>query len=104
MLLGLVGTTTTLVSWAGSSTLYYFALALLFGYAGFFVEDRETVRQMIEGLGVLLVVVQGISWSSLLVLGVPIGWGPAEFAEFASFFAGVLSILAPRYFRDPAPP
>ncbi len=76
---------------------YHVGVGLLFLYVGFWVRDPQTVRQMVLGLGVLLVVVKTIT------ILVPLGWGgPPEHGsvEISCLVVGVLSILAARYLPD----
>jgi hypothetical protein len=81
--LGLVGFTNILgLGWSILAHAYHVALGLLFGLTGLLVRDKETVRLMVGGLGVLLVVVKGISVLGLLVVGENPLWGPIEMTCF----------------------
>ena len=70
------------LGWSILAHAYHVALGLLFGLTGLLVRDKETVRLMVGGLGVLLVVVKGISVLGLLVVGENPLWGPIEMTCF----------------------
>ena len=79
---------------------YHVALGLLFGYAGFFVRNREAVRQLIGGLGVLVLVVNGLYIPVPLLWGGHPLWGPIE---VSCLIVGIVSVLAAKFLRDPPP-
>ncbi len=96
-LAGLVGA----LHWHSLSGVYHVALGLLFAYGGFFVEDRETVRQMVGGLGVLVLVVKG------LVIFIPSLWGEHPLwgpVEVSCLIVGIASVFAAKLLRDPTTP
>ncbi len=96
VLIGLWGIT-NVEGWAWAPSLYHLCLGLIFGYTGFFVRERNTVLNIVQGLGVLMVVVKGITLLSLLLIGQAIQWGTVE---VSCFIVGIGSILAARYLRD----
>lgn len=96
IMLGLVGFT-NVEGWAWAPSLYHFGLGLLFAYAGFFERERESVLQIIQGLGVLMVAIKGITLLALLLLGYGIRW---DSIEVSCFVVGIGSILVARYLRD----
>lgn len=99
VLIGLVGFT-NITGWAWVPSLYHLCLGLFFGYAGFFVRERDVVLQIIEGLGILLVVVKGITLLVLLLLREPLHWGSFE---ISCFVVGIGSIVMARYLRGSEP-
>jgi len=99
IVIGLVGFT-NVEGWAWAPSLYHFGLGLLFAYAGYFERERESVLQIIQGLGVLMVAIKGITLLALLLLGGEIRWGSIE---VSCFVVGIGSILVARYLRDDQP-
>ena len=80
--------------WHYGAAFYHLFLALLFGYVGFFAPNHGHVRQMVMGLGVLVLLVKAteilLSWSfSGRVLHGPV--------EITCLMVGITSILAARY-------
>lgn len=88
------------LGWSWLPTAFHLILAALFAYAGFFVRDKETVQDFLEGFGWLLAVVKGISALTLWALGEVVLWNPIE---WTCVLIGVSSILVGRYLRDPLP-
>ncbi len=95
-LAGLVGA----LHWHYLSDVYHVALGLLYGYAGFMVPEREAVRQLVGGLGVLVLVVKGLAIPVPLLWGEHPLWGPIE---VSCLIVGIVSVLAAKFLRDPPP-
>lgn len=83
--------------WEAISIFYHAGVGLLFLYVGFSRLEATTVRQMVGGLGVLLVVVKTVTILTPLMWGGPPQHGPVEFTCLA---LGISSILAARYLKD----
>ncbi len=83
--------------WRLTANFYHAGVGLLFLYVGFWLRDHATIRQMVGGLGVLLVVVKTITIATPLTWGGPAKHGPIE---ITCLVVGFLSILAARYLRD----
>ena len=95
-LAGLVG----VVEVSAATSFYHAAVGALFAYLGFWQRDVLVVRTVVGGMGVMLLLVKGITMS------VPLLWGGAPLLgpmEVTCLVVGVLSILAARYLRDNAP-
>ena len=95
-LAGLVG----VVGVSAATSLYHTAVGALFAYLGFWQHDILVVRTVVGGMGVMLLLVKGIT------MLVPLLWGGAPLLgsmEVTCLVVGVLSILAARYLRDDAP-
>ena len=74
--------------------LFHASVGAFFALLGFLQRDAEALRQVIGGMGVLLVIGKGI------ILFILLAWGEAPFhgpIEITCFIAGVLSILAARH-------
>ena len=97
VLMGLAGFTGAL-SWQFPSGIYHVAVGIFFAYVGFFVRDPETLRQMVGGLGVLLLVVKIVTILVPLLWQEHLHWGPIE---VTCLLVGITSILAARYLRIP---
>ncbi len=95
---GLAGITGVL-SWQFPSGVYHVAVGVFFVYVGFFVPDPETVRQMVGGLGVLLLVVKIVTILVPLLWQEHLYWGVIE---VTCVVVGITSILAARYLRFPS--
>ncbi len=76
------------------SSLYHAGVGALFAYAGFFERDTATVRQIVGGLGVLLLVITTVT---VLVILVWFGRFDHGSIQTTSLALGVGSILAARY-------
>ena len=88
------------LSWNLPTSVYHLSMGLLFAYVGLFVRGRETVRRMIGGLGVLLLVVKGVTiFVPLLWGGYPL-WGTME---VTCLVLGIGSVLAAGFLRDLEP-
>lgn len=83
--------------WEGISIFYHAGVGLLFLYVGFSRLEAVTVRQMVGGLGVLLVVVKTITIVTPLTWGGPPQHGPVE---VTCLVLGISSILAARHLKD----
>ncbi len=95
---GLAGLLNSLgLNLAWLADLYHVVVGLFFAYAGFFVRDREVVRQIVEGLGVLMVLVMVMVIVASLLLGGPALLSPVEVVSLA---VGAASILAAKSLRD----
>ncbi len=82
------------------SGLYHVGVGALFAYAGFFQGDDATLRRMVGGLGVLLLVVK-----TATVLGVLLAYGRLEHGpvEVTCLVLGVGNVLAARYLPGDTP-
>lgn len=87
------------LSWQFPSSVYHVAIGLLFGYVGFFVRDLEAVRQIVGGLGILVLVVKVATILAPLLWEGHLHWGPIE---VTCLVVGIVSILAARYLRSPS--
>ncbi|MDP8926649.1 MAG: hypothetical protein M3M97_07015 [Actinomycetota bacterium] len=76
---------------------YHVGVGVLFAYAGFFQRDTAVVRQIVGGLGVLLLVVKAVTVLLMLVVNGRLEHGPVE---VTCLVLGVGSILAARYLPD----
>jgi hypothetical protein len=85
--------------WRIAAIYFHVGVALLFLYVGFAKLGPTTVRQIVSGLGILLVVVKGIEILASWLL--PMRWyllhGPVE---ISCLIVGITSILAARYLPD----
>lgn len=79
------------------SGCFHAGVGALFAYAGFAQRDRTTVRQIVGGLGVLLLVVKSATVLTALVWSGRLGLGSVE---VTCMVVGIGSILATRYLRD----
>jgi hypothetical protein len=86
--------------WRVVSVFYHAGVGLLFLYVGFLLKDTTIVRQMVGGLGVLLVAVKAITILSPLTWGGHALHGPIE---VTCLVVGVSSIFAARYLPDNSP-
>lgn len=77
--------------------LFHAGLGALFVYAGFFQRDSATVRQVVGGLGVLLLVVGSAAVLATLVASGRFARDPFE---VTCLVLGVGSILAAKYLPD----
>lgn len=78
---------------------YHVGVGLLFAYAGFFQRDVTSVRYIVGGLGVLLLLVKSVTLLiGLAWLGI-FNHGPFE---VTCLVLGVGSVLAARYLSDGA--
>lgn len=86
--------------WRVVSVFYHAAVGLLFLYVGLLLKDAAAVRQMVGGLGVMLLVVKAITILTPLTWGGQALHGPVEITCLA---VGVSSVLAARYSPDNGP-
>ena len=77
VLVGLAGIMGSL-SWQYPSGIYHVSIGLIFGYVGFFMRDLEAVRQIVGGLGVLLLVIKVATILTPLLWEEHLHWGPIE--------------------------
>ena len=97
VLLGVAVTALLVLGWEETSIFFHAGVGALYLYVGFWLSDTKSVRQMVGGLGVLLVVVKTITILS------PLGWGgPPEHGsvEITCLVVVISSILAARYLPD----
>ncbi len=80
--------------WRMTASFFHAGVGLLFFYVGFWLRDSTTIRQMVGGLGVLLVLVKAITIMTPLTWGGPAKHGPIE---VTCLVVGISSILAARY-------
>lgn len=86
--------------WRVVSVFYHAGVSLLFLYVGFLLKDTTVVRQMVGGLGVLLLAVKAITILTPLTWGGHALHGPIEVTCLA---VGASSVLAARYLPDDRP-
>jgi hypothetical protein len=87
--------------WRVVSVFYHASVGLLFLYVGFLPNDTTIVRQMVGGLGVLLL----LAVKALTIL-TPLTWGGHALhgpIEVTCLAVGVSSVLAARYLPDDRP-
>ena len=95
VLVGLLGATGVIAT-ALPAEVFHGVMGLFFVYLGFLQRDVEVVRDVVGGIGVLLVLVKGV-----IILG-PLLWGEAPYhgpVEITCLVVGISSILAARFFR-----
>ena len=80
--------------WRMTASFFHAGVGLLFVYVAFARLEAASVRQMVGGLGVLLVVVKAITIVTPLAWGGPAKHGPIE---VTCLVVGISSILAARY-------
>jgi hypothetical protein len=83
--------------WADASLFYHAGLGLLFFYVGFSRLEASTVRQMVGGLGGLLLVVTAVVTFVSWLLPTEYLHGPLEISYL---ILGLASFLAARYLPD----
>jgi len=86
--------------WRVVSVFYHAGVGLLFLYVGFLLKDTTIVRQMVGGLGILLLAVKAITILTPLTWGGHALHGPIE---ITCVVIGVFSILAARYLPGDRP-
>ena len=82
------------LSWTVASGFYHAGVGVLYAYVGFVQRDAEGTRLMVGGLGVLLLLVKGVT------IVVPLLWGGAPLhgpIEVTCLVVGISSILAAKY-------
>jgi hypothetical protein len=82
------------------SGLYHVGVGMLFAYAGFLQRDTATVRQIVGGLGVLLLVIKA---ATVLAAIVVYGYFEHSPEVVTCLVLGTRSVLAARYLRDGEP-
>ncbi|QIN78355.1 hypothetical protein GBA65_07280 [Rubrobacter marinus] len=95
-LAGLVG----VVGVSVATSFYHAAVGTFFAYLGFWQRDALVIRSVVSGMGVMLLLVKGVT------ISMPLFWGGAPFLgpmEVTCLVVGVLSILAAKYLSDDAP-
>ncbi len=88
------------LSWTVGPILYHAAMGLMFAYVGFAQRDARLTRQVVGGLGVLLLVVKGTTILAPLLWGEHILHGPIE---ITCLLLGIASILAAAFLPDGRP-
>ena len=83
-----------------ATSVYHAAVGALFSYLGFWQRDALVVRSVVGGMGVMLLLVKGVTISAPLFWGGEPLLGPME---VTCLVVGALSILAAKYLRDDAP-
>ena len=86
--------------WRVVSVFYHAGVGLLFLCVGFLLKDTIIVRQMVGGLGVLLLAVKAITILTPLTWGGHALHGPVEITCLA---VGVSSVLAAKYLPEDRP-
>jgi hypothetical protein len=84
----------SILGWRTTAAFYHAGVAILFAYAGFLQRDRETARQIVGGLGILLLAVKAVTTVMPLAWGGPPQHGPIE---MTCLVLGLASVLAARY-------
>ncbi len=82
------------------SGFYHVGVGILFAYAGFWQRDTAAVRQIVGGLGVLLLMVKSVTVLAALVWSGRLEHGPVE---VTCLVLGIGSVLAARYLRGGGP-
>ena len=85
-----------LIPTAFPAKLFHISVGIFFTFLGF-VHDAEIVRQVVGGMGILLVICKGI------IMFMPLMWGASPLhgpIEITCLVAGVLSIFAAKYLRS----
>ncbi len=82
------------LSWTVASVFYHAGVGALYAYVGFVQRDAESARLMIGGLGVLLLLVKGVTIVAPLLWGGSALHGPIE---VTCLVVGISSILAAKY-------
>lgn len=100
MLLAIAVVGFSILGWRATAAFYHAGVGILFAYAGFFQRDDETVRQIVGGLGVLVLVVKALTIVTPLAWGGPPQHGPIE---VTCLVVGLASVLAARYLPGDAP-
>jgi hypothetical protein len=96
-LLAVAAATAVLFGWSAASVFYPAGLGLSFLYLGVSGLETAIVRQIIGGLGVLLVVVTAVAIVASWMLPMRDLRGPIE---LTGLMVGVANILAARYLPD----
>jgi uncharacterized membrane protein len=86
--------------WSAPSVFYHAVVGIFFLYVGFSRLGITTVRQIVGGLGVLLVLVSGMAILVTWLLPMSFLLGPIE---TTGLIVGVTSMLAARYLPDDLP-
>jgi hypothetical protein len=91
-----------IINTAWPTDFFHAAVGAIFAYLGFLQRDVEVVREAVGGMGLLLLLVKGVTIVAPFLLwgGTPL-YGPIE---ITCLVAGGLSILAARYLPDGPPP
>ena len=82
------------LSWTVASAFYHAGVGVLYAYVGFVQRDAESARLMVGGLGMLLLLVKGIT------IVVPLLWGGSPLhgpIEVTCLVVGISSVLAAKY-------
>ncbi|MDQ3377537.1 MAG: hypothetical protein M3533_11665 [Actinomycetota bacterium] len=84
-----------------AESFFHLAVGALFVYLGFWQKDRNVVRTVIGGMGVLLLLSKGVVVAVVVLVGneEPL-FGPVEVVCFA---VGFLSVAVARFARDASP-
>jgi hypothetical protein len=93
--LGLLGFS-ELIDWASPASFFHLMLGVLYAWVGF-LHPRGDVRELVGGLGVLLVVIKSV------VILAPLLWGESPLKgpiEITCLVVGLISIVAARYLRE----
>lgn len=87
----------TVLGWDPATGFYHAGLALLFGYVGFLAPNHGTVRLMVLGLGVLVLVTK-----TLMMVGFWVAFGHLAHDPIAltCYVVGVASVLASVYLPE----
>jgi hypothetical protein len=88
-----------LIPTAFPADFFHASVGAIFAYLGFLQRDAQVVRQVVGGMGILLLVVK------VVVIFLPLLWGGSLLhgpIELTCLVAGVLSIFAARYLRSDA--
>lgn len=88
------------ISTAWPVDFFHAVVGGIFTYLGFLQRDTEVVREAVGGMGLLLLLIKGVTIVAPLLWGEPLLRGPIEITCLA---AGILSVLAARYLRDDPP-
>ncbi len=100
VLLALAVAGTFSLSWTAGSVLYHAVVGVMFAYVGYVQKDARITRQVVGGLGVLLLVVKGITILAPLLWDGHLLHGPIE---ITCLLLGTASILAAAFLPNGAP-
>ncbi len=86
-----------LLETAFASSFYHASVGILFAYLGFWQRDASVVRRVVGGMGLVLLIVKGMTIVVLLLWEGNLLLGPIE---VTCLVVGVLSVLVARYAGD----
>ena len=91
-----------IISTAWPTDFFHATVGGIFTYLGFLQRDTEVVREAVGGMGLLLLLIKGVTILAPFLL-----WGETPLhgpIEITCLVAGGFSVLAARYLPDGPPP